>query len=147
MATTLQISSATKLNLDGSTSPTGLNFEQFDLPPGNQRTLGAPHEEGTVIPLALRPSTNEPSNVSLDSAVEAVKALQARDGVLTKLLARHGTLLFQGLPIHDAEDFSKFAHAFGYKPHEIIGIVVDRPMLAPNVALANEGKVFHITHP
>jgi alpha-ketoglutarate-dependent taurine dioxygenase len=46
--------------------------------------------------------------------------------------------LFRGLPIQSAEDFSKFAHAFGYSPHEIIGIVVDRPLLAPNVAPANE---------
>lgn len=58
--------------------------------------------------------------------------------MLTNLLAQHGTLLFRGLPIHNAHDFSAFAHAFGYKPHEIIGIVVDRPLLAPNVAPANE---------
>lgn len=42
------------------------------------------------------------------------------------------------MPIHNAHDFSKFAHAFGYKPHEIIGIVVDRPELAPNIGPANE---------
>ncbi|KAJ6084036.1 hypothetical protein N7486_010836 [Penicillium sp. IBT 16267x] len=42
------------------------------------------------------------------------------------------------LPIHNAQDFSKFSHAFGYKPHEIIGIVVNRPLLAPNISPANE---------
>lgn len=57
---------------------------------------------------------------------------------MTNKLARHGALLFRGLPIHNADDFSRFAHAFGYKPHEIIGIVVERPVLAPNVAPANE---------
>ena len=74
----------------------------------------------------------------LDVVIETIKNLQSQDGILTKKLAQHGTLLFRGLPIHSAQDFSKFAHAFGYKPHEIIGIVVDRPLLAPNVAPANE---------
>ena len=57
------------------------------------------------------------------------------------MLTKHGALLFRGLPIHDAEDFSKFSHAFGYQPHEIIGIVVNRPLLAPNVAPANEAAL------
>ncbi|CAL5871787.1 uncharacterized protein PFLUO_LOCUS6040 [Penicillium psychrofluorescens] len=99
--------------------------------------LGPPHPKQTVIPLALK-LTNESQKPSLDSIVKTVKSLQERDGTFTKSLARHGTLLFRGLPIHNAEEFSRFAHAFGYKPHEIIGIVVDRPLLAPNVAPANE---------
>jgi len=119
---------------DGATP--ALVFEAFDLPSSNQRTLGPPHPPGTVAPLALRPSTH--GEVDLDTVVETIKSLQAQDGMLTKKLARHGTLLFRGLPIHNAEDFSRFAHAFGYKPHEIIGIVVERPVLAPNVAPANE---------
>ncbi|KAM3548736.1 hypothetical protein MY1884_009047 [Beauveria asiatica] len=53
-------------------------------------------------------------------------------------LPRHGAILFRNLPIDDAIAFSRFAHAFRYAPHEIIGIVVDRPLLAPNVAPANE---------
>ncbi|KAJ5611081.1 hypothetical protein N7510_007800 [Penicillium lagena] len=114
-----------------------VSFEPFDLPSSNQRILGPPHPQETVIPLALK-LTNELQKPSLDSIVKTVKSLQERDGTLTKSLARHGTLLFRGLPIHNAEEFSKFAHAFGYKPHEIIGIVVDRPLLAPNVAPANE---------
>ncbi|EXJ78584.1 hypothetical protein A1O1_08985 [Capronia coronata CBS 617.96] len=113
-------------------------FEPFELPWSNQRILGAPHPKDTVIPLALKPSTHDDAEVDLDTVVNSMKSLQARDGTLTKLLARHGTLLFRGLPIHNAQDFSKFAHAFGYQPHEIIGIVVDRPLLAPNVAPANE---------
>ncbi|KAF4779576.1 taurine catabolism dioxygenase TauD [Colletotrichum scovillei] len=112
-------------------------FEQFhDLPKTNQRLLGEPHPTGTVTPLALRPS-GQHEDVQLHEVVHAVESLQ-RQGELTKKLAIHGVLLFRGLPIHGAEDFSKFAHAFGYKPHEIIGIVVDRPLLAPNVAPANE---------
>ncbi|KAH7379614.1 hypothetical protein BKA66DRAFT_466365 [Pyrenochaeta sp. MPI-SDFR-AT-0127] len=126
---------APKLDSGGSTA---VVFESFDLPSSNQKSLGAPHPEGTVTPLALRPSTLDHTSPDIDTVVQTIKSLQAQDGILTKKLAVHGTLLFRGLPIHSAEDFSKFAHAFGYSPHEIIGIVVDRPLLAPNVAPANE---------
>ena len=125
------------LKLDGGAS-TPLVFESFDLPASNQRQLGAPHPKGSVIPLALRASTHDNASPDLDAVVSTIKSLQAQDGFLTKKLATHGTLLFRGLPIKSADDFSKFAHAFGYSPHEIIGIVVDRPLLAPNVAPANE---------
>ena len=138
MATATQTNPITGPQTDSKVAALPLVFEQFDLPTGNQRQLGAPHEDGTVIPLALRPSANSDSDITLDAVVATIRSLQAHGSVLTKQLARHGTLLFRGLPIHGAEDFSKFAHAFGYPPHEIIGIVVDRPMLAPNVAPANE---------
>ncbi|KIW12664.1 hypothetical protein PV08_09942 [Exophiala spinifera] len=137
MAASVQHVLGHPLKLDGASSPV-LAFEPFDLPSTNQRVLGAPHPPNSVIPLALRPSTHDDAEVSLDTVVDTIKSLQAQDGLLTKKLARHGTLLFRGLPIRNAEDFSKFAHAFGYRPHEIIGIVVDRPLLAPNVAPANE---------
>lgn len=137
MTTSVKQIKISSLKLDGASSPS-LAFEPFDLPSSNQRVLGKPHPNDTVIPLALKPSTHDSVDFDLDTVIETIKSLQARDGILTKKLARHGTLLFRGLPIHNAHDFSKFAHAFGYKPHEIIGIVVDRPMLAPNVAPANE---------
>ncbi|KAJ5484348.1 Taurine catabolism dioxygenase TauD/TfdA [Penicillium expansum] len=133
MTTTTEELQIEKLRLEDSV----VKFESFDLPTSNQRILGAPHPKNTVIPLALRPAKAD-AKATLDDVVETIKTLQAKDGILTKKLARHGTLLFRNLPIHNAEDFSKFAHAFGYKPHEIIGIVVDRPLLAPNVAPANE---------
>ncbi|KAJ5824914.1 Taurine catabolism dioxygenase TauD/TfdA [Penicillium robsamsonii] len=132
MATTTEELQISQLQLDSIVA-----FESFDLPTSNQRILGSPHPKNTVIPLALRP-TKADAKATLDAVVETIKTLQEKDGILTKKLATHGTLLFRGLPIHNAEDFSKFAHAFGYKPHEIIGIVVDRPLLAPNVAPANE---------
>ncbi|KAG9786118.1 hypothetical protein KCU88_g2287, partial [Aureobasidium melanogenum] len=137
MAASVEELGLQSLKLDDQAS-TLVAFEPFELPSSNQRILGPPHPSGTVIPLALKPSTHDDVEVDLDTVVNSIKSLQARDGTLTKLLARHGTLLFRGLPIHNAHDFSKFAHAFGYKPHEIIGIVVDRPLLAPNVAPANE---------
>lgn len=137
MTTLLSNTALQTADTDGGVTP-ALVFESFDLPASNQRLLGSPHPTGTVSPLALRPSTHDVSSLGLDKVVETVESLQAKDGILTKKLATHGCLLFRGLPIHNAEDFSKFAHAFGYKPHEIIGIVVDRPLLAPNVAPANE---------
>jgi alpha-ketoglutarate-dependent taurine dioxygenase len=136
MATVTEPLNIEKLQISDTDSSI-VSFEPFELPASNQRILGAPHPKDTVIPLALR-LTEESQTPSLDAIVETIKSLQERDGTLTKKLARHGTLLFRGLPIHNAEDFSKFAHSFGYKPHEIIGIVVDRPLLAPNVAPANE---------
>ncbi|KAI0385126.1 Clavaminate synthase-like protein [Hypomontagnella monticulosa] len=115
-----------------------ITFESFDLPSSNQRILGPPHAENAVIPLALRPSFTGHTVPDLDAVIESVRCLQQQGDILTKKLAIHGSLLFRGLPIHDAHDFSRFVHAFGYKTDEIIGIVVDRPLLAPNVAPANE---------
>ncbi|UQC81714.1 taurine catabolism dioxygenase TauD [Colletotrichum lupini] len=135
--TTSLISNVTEGHKSTNQLNPSIVFEQFqDLPQTNQRLLGEPHPTGTVTPLALRPS-GQHKDVQLHEVVHAVESLQTQ-GELTKKLAIHGVLLFRGLPIHGAEDFSKFAHAFGYKPHEIIGIVVDRPLLAPNVAPANE---------
>jgi len=126
--------------------PPFISFEPFELPSSNQRHLTAPHSPGTVIPLALKPSNSSNSDhqengaPDLDQVIETISFL-ANNGELNRTLAKHGALLFRGLPIYDAQDFSKFAHAFGYQPHEIIGIVVDRPLLAPNVAPANEAAL------
>jgi hypothetical protein len=99
--------------------------------------LNKPHPSDTVIPLAWRPSSRNDARSNLDTVIANVNALQVH-GVFTKKIARHGALLFRELPIFSAEDFSKFAHAFGYKPYEVIGSIANRPMLASNVGLANE---------
>ncbi|KAI9041329.1 taurine catabolism dioxygenase TauD [Aspergillus affinis] len=112
-------------------------LESFPLPSTNQRILGPPHPPNTTIPLPLRPNPTA-NPLPLDTIIQDIQTLQRSDHLFTKYLSRHGALLFRGLPIHNASDFSKFAHAFGYRPHEIIGIVVNRPLLAPNVAPANE---------
>ncbi|KAB8067955.1 Clavaminate synthase-like protein [Aspergillus leporis] len=138
MTTTIEHPKLQTLHLSDSPSQTTISLEPFNLPASNQRTLGPPHPPNTVIPLALRPTPESTKTLTLDAVTNTIKTLQARDKTFTKHLAKHGTLLFRNLPIHNAHDFSTFAHAFGYKPHEIIGIVVDRPLLAPNVAPANE---------
>ncbi|OGM47980.1 taurine catabolism dioxygenase TauD [Aspergillus bombycis] len=137
MATSIEQLNIPNLHLTDTSSPT-ITFEPFALPPTNQRILGPPHPSNTVIPLALHPTEDSKQSLTLESIISTIETIQSRDQTFTKYLARHGTLLFRGLPIRNAADFSKFAHAFGYKPHEIIGIVVDRPLLAPNVAPANE---------
>ncbi|KAE8374519.1 hypothetical protein BDV26DRAFT_41137 [Aspergillus bertholletiae] len=137
MTTSIEQLNIPDLHLADTPSPTVI-FEPFSLPPSNQRTLGPPHPRNSVIPLALRPTEDRKESLTLDAITSTIKTLQTRDQTFTKYLARHGALLFRNLPIRSADDFSKFAHAFGYKPHEIIGIVVDRPLLAPNVAPANE---------
>lgn len=138
MATLTSSTLGTTLLSTNDSGHLGVPFEAFDLPSGNQKKLGPPHAPGSISPLALRPVEHEHSSLDLDSTISTIETLQAQDGILTKQLATHGTILFRGLPINGAHDFSKFAHAFGYKPHEIIGIVVDRPVLAPNIAPANE---------
>ncbi|KAF3034064.1 hypothetical protein E8E12_003755 [Didymella heteroderae] len=112
-------------------------FEAFSLPASNQRILGPPHSSDTVSPLALRASYHGATVPNLDGAISTVKSLQ-KNNTLTRKLAEHGTLLFRDLPIHNAEDFSKFSHAFGFRPHEDTGIIIDRPLIAPNVAPADE---------
>lgn len=114
-----------------------IQLESFDLPSFNQKLLSKPHVPNTKIPFALRPSKND-ANQSLDVAISTIRIMQRNGNFLTKLLATHGVLLFRGLPIRSADDFSQFTHAFGYPPHETIGIVVERPLLAPNVTPANE---------
>ncbi|RAH75023.1 Clavaminate synthase-like protein [Aspergillus aculeatinus CBS 121060] len=138
MATVTEEIQIGALSLDGQPPRDLLSFESFELSASNQRSLGPPHPKGTVIPLALRPTLHSTSEITLDSIIATIESLQRQENSLTTQLARHGTILFRDLPIRNAEDFSRFAHAFGYKPHEIIGIVVDRPLLAPNVAPANE---------
>lgn len=137
MTTSIAPHDVQQLKLDGDASAP-LVFESFSLPSTNQRILGHPHTKDTVTPLALKPSTFKGIQPSLDSAISTIKEFQEKERLFTTKLAQHGTILFRGLPINSADEFSKFAHAFGYSPHEIIGIVVDRPLLAPNVAPANE---------
>ncbi|KAI1360815.1 hypothetical protein F5Y08DRAFT_38736 [Xylaria arbuscula] len=136
MMTSVHSNGAEALPL-GDQASSAVVFESFDLPSSNQRQLRVPHPAGIVIPLALRPSQRDTDDINLDDVIATIKGLQSQDKLLTEKLALHGTLLFRGLPIRNADDFSRFAHAFGFKPHEIIGAVVDRPVLAPNVGPAN----------
>jgi hypothetical protein len=95
-------------------------FERFDLPPDAQHLVEVPHSSAAIIPLALRWSAGGTARDSLNAVIESIEDIQNRSGTFTKHLSQHGALLFRGFPLNNADDFSKFAHAFGFKPHEII---------------------------
>ena len=98
-------------------------------------TLPAPYPQDTAFPISLRPTQPGPTVAELRVEIRTLSAL----GRIRDLLDRHGAIYFQGLGLKDANEFSQFAHAFGWKPHEDIGNPVRRTVLAPNVATANEG--------
>jgi hypothetical protein len=98
-------------------------------------TLPAPYPENTTFPLALSPSN---PSASLEDKLATIRDLVST-GQLSKILSRHGAIYFKDLGLSDAHEFSKFAHAFGWLPHEDIGNPVRRTILAKNVATANEG--------
>lgn len=84
------------------------------------------------LELALGP------NVSLDQLSAAV-AGYSTSGLIRRLLNNHGAILFKGIGLKNADEFSQFAKSFGWSPHEDIGNPVRRTVLAYNVATANEG--------
>lgn len=90
---------------------------------------------GATFPLSLAPSSPElPRRHLLDHVGHL-----SRSGEIGKLLGKHGAIYFQGLGLKTAQDFSDFAHAFGWDAHEDIGNPVRRTIHAKNVATANEG--------
>ncbi|KAH7110062.1 hypothetical protein B0J11DRAFT_512602 [Dendryphion nanum] len=97
--------------------------------------LPEPFPRNTTFPLSLKPSS---SNASLPEKIEDIKRL-VQSGQIRTLLNAHGGIYFQDLNLQNADEFSQFAHAFGYVPHEDIGNPVRRTVLAKNVATANEG--------
>ncbi|KAF5010271.1 hypothetical protein FDECE_3556 [Fusarium decemcellulare] len=101
--------------------------------------LPPPYSPNTAFPIALSlESINDAKGSRVTQAVSEVKKL-AKSGRLGELLTTHGAIYFQDLGLRDADEFSDFAHAFGWTPHEDIGNPVRRTVLAKNVATANEG--------
>lgn len=97
--------------------------------------LPAPYPPSSQFPYSLS-RTDQTS--SIDDVVSEIKKLTA-SGEIRSLLNKHGAVYFQNLHLKSADEFSQFAHAFGFAPHEDIGNPVRRTVLAPNVATANEG--------
>ncbi|KAK4212629.1 Clavaminate synthase-like protein [Rhypophila decipiens] len=98
-------------------------------------SLPAPFPKDALLPLSLAPTNR---NASLSQITAEIRDLKA-SGRIQDLLDRHGAIYFQNLGLKSADEFSEFAHAFGWKPHEDIGNPVRRTILAKNVATANEG--------
>lgn len=97
--------------------------------------LPDPYPPNTTFPLSLAPSKLDTPLADLLSEIQRLST----SGEIRSLLDRHGAIYFQHLNLSSADDFSRFAHAFNYAPHEDIGNPVRRTVLAPNVATANEG--------
>lgn len=97
--------------------------------------LTAPYPPNTPFPLAVSPSKTD---FTIDELVTAAKTASS-SGLVRDLLTRHGAIYFKDLSLKAAEEFSQFACAFGWTPHEDIGNPVRRTVHAFNVATANEG--------
>ncbi|TIC94293.1 hypothetical protein CH35J_009270 [Colletotrichum higginsianum] len=97
--------------------------------------LPAPYPEKTEFPLSLAASHQNTHIAALVAEVEELSS----SGKLRVLLDKHGAVYFQNLGLESAEQFSQFAHAFGWTAHEDIGNPVRRTIHAKNVATANEG--------
>ncbi|KAL2865969.1 taud/tfda taurine catabolism dioxygenase [Aspergillus lucknowensis] len=110
-----------------------LLFEPTDYTPSVK--LSQPYPPDTPFPLALSPT---PPNQPISEKVSAIKAL-TQQGTINDLLQTHGAIYFKDLQLADADEFSVFAAAFGWTPHEDIGNPVRRTIHAYNVATANEG--------
>lgn len=91
--------------------------------------------ETTTLPLSLSPSN---PRISLEDILTDTSEF-SQSGRLHQLLDQHGAIYFQNIGIKDAEEFSRFAHSFGWPAHEDIGNPVRRTVHAKNVATANEG--------
>lgn len=115
-------------------SAAGLSSFQI-TPFASAVNLPEPYPEGTTFPLAVTPSS---PNTPLSDLISEINQL-SNNGEIRSLLNTHGAIYFKDLNLQNAEEFSQFAHAFGYVPHEDIGNPVRRTILAKNVATANEG--------
>lgn len=104
---------------------------------GQQRTGDFGYPQDLAFPLALQTQRNW--KPSVDEAVAHLDSL-SKSGVISDLARQHGgAILIRGLPIADAEIYSRIAHALGFDAHEEVGRPPIRTVLAKNVKTANEG--------
>lgn len=104
-------------------------------PFGSSVKLPDPFPQDTDFPLSL---ASPKPDADISEFVAEIEELSS-SGKLENLLNKHGAIYFQGLGLKNADEFSRFAHAFGWTPHEDIGNPVRRVVHAKNVASANEG--------
>lgn len=133
MATTTSAFDTQQTSLRDIQSEEPVTFNATEYAPSVDLT--SPYPPHTTFPLSLTPSTSESSIAAL---VKAVKHL-SQSNTIRSLLTQHGGIYFSNLGLKDADEFSQFATAFGWSPHEDIGNPVRRTVHAYNVATANEG--------
>jgi hypothetical protein len=136
MASVAQLSPILLPSSDGNTTSRGSPPHTFKPTKyGLSVNLPAPYPENITFPLVLSPSS---PHTSINDTISTIKTL-SHTGTIRSLLTQHGAIYFSGLGLSTAEEFSQFASAFGWKPHEDIGNPVRRAVNAFNVATANEG--------
>ncbi|KAH6871419.1 hypothetical protein B0T10DRAFT_568331 [Thelonectria olida] len=113
-----------------------VTFEEFDFA-GQQNTGDLGFEWNAPFPLALRAVSS--LHASLDDYVKALEELSTSGGIFDLVRRHGGAVLIRGLPITSPEDYSRLAHAFGFRAHEEVGRPPVRTVLAKNVKTANEG--------
>lgn len=101
--------------------------------------LPPPYPKGVGFPFSLAPSNSTTSAAELSDSIKNL----TKSGRAQEILNAFGAIYFQNLKLETAEQFSDFAHAFGWKPHEDIGTTVRRIVHAKNVSIANEGPPTH----
>jgi hypothetical protein len=121
-------------NLSPSILSQALPFEEFQFA-GQQDTANFGLGQSARFPLAL--TTKVASDVP--TSIDLIRKF-TESGDLRQLIKKHGgAIIFRGLPIKTPDDYSKIAHAFGFRPHVEVGRPPLRTVLAPNVKTANEG--------
>ncbi|KAK2049498.1 Clavaminate synthase-like protein [Colletotrichum somersetense] len=109
-------------------------FEPLNVP-GQQDTAAFGLGWSSPFPLGLKATAAS----SLSESIEAIRSFK-QSGDLARLINQHGgAVLIRGLPIQTLDDYSRVAHAFGFRPHIEVGRPPLRTVVAPNVKTANEG--------
>ncbi|KAF6835561.1 taurine catabolism dioxygenase [Colletotrichum plurivorum] len=109
-------------------------FQPFNVP-GQQDTANFGLSWSASFPLGLQVTRR----LNLDDSIDAIRRF-TESGNLKQLVKQHGgAILIRGLPIETPDDYSRVAHAFGFRPHIEVGRPPLRTVLAPNVKTANEG--------
>ncbi|KAK1988191.1 hypothetical protein LZ30DRAFT_578727 [Colletotrichum cereale] len=109
-------------------------FGLFNVP-GQQDTAAFGLGWSSLFPLGLKAATA----LSLSDSIEAIQSF-TQSGDLFRLIKQHGgAILIRGLSMETPDDYSRVAHAFGFRPHVEVGRPSLRTALAPNEKTANEG--------
>ncbi|XP_077866874.1 uncharacterized protein LOC144355674 [Saccoglossus kowalevskii] len=90
-----------------------------------------------AAPRKNRPAVYEATAEGLRVEDIDVWALKARS-IIEEKLHIFGTILFTGLPLKNATDFSKFFKFLGYQPTSYVGGVGSRHQIADNILTAND---------
>ncbi|KAF2682277.1 Clavaminate synthase-like protein [Lentithecium fluviatile CBS 122367] len=114
-------------------SATRASFEIVPYAPAVD--LPEPYPPKTTFPISLIPSRPTTSLSVLLSEIRRITST----GEIRRLLNNHGAIYFQKLDLASSDEFSQFAHAFGFVPHEGNANRIPRTTVAPNVSIADEG--------